>query len=228
MQKSKRIDPIDFRDLHKGQRGFLLATGPSVHGQDLSWLSDEVVVGVNYAHRYTLSKGWVPTYMATADTTRLRDMSEEYAALGDRTSVVLTNRLTAKNIYTAPNLVMPNGVHVTHAHDEYCWDCAHGVRVSQPGSSTGLIALPLLLWLGCNPIYLLGCDCTIKGHSYKDDKSPLNRHAKHTYEKYFFPSMGVAHREAAKKGIQIFNATMGGNLEVLPRVSLDSVRRNEA
>jgi hypothetical protein len=40
--------------------------------------------------------------------------------------------------------------------------------------------------------------------------------------------MGVAHREAAKKGIQIFNATMGGNLEVLPRVSLDSVRRNEA
>lgn len=45
------INNIKFKDLHKGQRCFILGTGPSLKNVDLSILKNEVIFGVNYFYK---------------------------------------------------------------------------------------------------------------------------------------------------------------------------------
>ena len=40
-----------FRNVHKGQRGFIMACGPSINTVDLSLLEDEVVIGTSLAYK---------------------------------------------------------------------------------------------------------------------------------------------------------------------------------
>ena len=101
-----------------------------------------------------------------------------------------------------------------------------------------IVLLELAIYLGFNPIYLIGCDT-----SYTIPKSVINDgdvglisteddDQNHFSSKYFgrsskwhqpFPEKMIWHYEQAKKasdllGVQVYNATVGGKLEVFPRV----------
>ena len=46
-------------------RCFIIASGPSIEEQDLSWLKDEVTIGVNTSYQITRKFGFDPTYRTT-------------------------------------------------------------------------------------------------------------------------------------------------------------------
>ncbi|QLC26654.1 hypothetical protein HFP57_17505 [Parasphingopyxis algicola] len=97
--------------------------------------------------------------------------------------------------------------------------------------------LPLAVHMGISEIYMLGCDCDY-GITSESDEGP---------RKYFYPASEhatsstrassimriwaddgpvfqvyeVARNQLAARGIEYFNATPGGRLNVLPRISLE-------
>jgi hypothetical protein len=100
--------------------------------------------------------------------------------------------------------------------------------------------LQLAVYLGFNPIYLIGCDTSYSVTNmvqYENGDSDLlistdadPNHFDSSYfgkgKKWHEPHVErmIFHYEQAKrvcyeKGVKIFNATIGGNLEVFPRVN---------
>ena len=108
-----------------------------------------------------------------------------------------------------------------------------------------IAALQLAVYLGFNPIYLIGCDTdytipsSIQIDEFDEDifTSEANDDPNHfsseyfgTGKKYSRPSpdrMIFAYKQAQRVcneiGIDVFNATIGGKLEEFPRVSYDSL-----
>jgi hypothetical protein len=97
--------------------------------------------------------------------------------------------------------------------------------------------LQLAAHLGLNPIYIIGCDHYYAGESGIKKDSPVitGQQQNHFLPGYRSPGEVVnpapiaemthsyesAQRFALRQGIQIFNASRGGHLEVFPRISLD-------
>jgi hypothetical protein len=102
-------------------------------------------------------------------------------------------------------------------------------------------ALSQAIYMGCNPIYLLGFDHdylanrsvdrhfyaggTISGHALNN--IPLSDRISYDEEMRANLALWKNYRDlkniAEKKGIQILNATNGGYLDVFPRVSFDEI-----
>ena len=93
------------------------------------------------------------------------------------------------------------------------------------------IALQLAATLGHNPLYLVGCDL---GFVPEVEGEPTTNHFDPEYRTFDdFPleerdatliSMHkIAKRSAGEMGIFIYNATVGGSLEVYPRVDINEV-----
>tara|TARA_R110002020_G_scaffold11692_2_gene43717 strand:- start:1250 stop:1984 length:735 start_codon:yes stop_codon:yes gene_type:complete len=57
---------MKLKNKHKGQRCFIVATGSSINGLDLSLLKNEITIGINLILR---KKGFTPNYLCVADTT---------------------------------------------------------------------------------------------------------------------------------------------------------------
>ena len=71
---------------------------------------------------------------------------------------------------------------------------------------------------------MIGCDTTYGGHV---DESNSDRHPRKDEPAFFnIIAYEKAKRYGDEHGIQIFNATRGGMLEVFPRVTLDSLFHN--
>lgn len=103
---------------------------------------------------------------------------------------------------------------------EFSLDCT---KVVKDGYTVTYAAIQLAMYMGFKEIYLLGCDSNFAGHVdevCKQDKvAAPNTAMIQTYK--------VAKKYADRSGIQIYNATRGGMLEVFPRVKLEEVLKGE-
>jgi hypothetical protein len=203
--------------------------------QDISWLRSEIVVGVNLAHRITVPQGWVATYTTTADWLVARDAAEEWAMLdgirGPLTRLVLSNTILRVKMtrtfakrpnHSWRNLVTRRGVSLRYG-GAFDWNCAGEAKILRGTSSVGMMALPWALFLGLNPIYLLGCDCTARGHAYADG-GKFSPRALFLWQHKFKPGMAMIRKAVEARGRKIFNATLGGSLEAFERVDFDSLK----
>jgi hypothetical protein len=127
-----------------------------------------------------------------------------------------------------------------HIGGEYIPETWHLPGLCEYGGSISW-ALQLAALRGFNPIYLLGCDL----YEYRGPSEPDINHfhpdycpykvRKSTGEEMIGPaewerlnqrlilSHEIARRSAHEMGIEIYNATVGGRLEVYQRVSLAEI-----
>lgn len=85
------------------------------------------------------------------------------------------------------------------------------------------LALPLAMWWGCKNIYLIGCDTSHTPHFNRDNNYANVNQIELTklgYER-------VRH-VADLDGYNIYNAGVGGKLEVFPRVNYEEVLNNKS
>ena len=87
------------KGFHKEKRCFIIGSGPSMKGMDLSWLKDEVTICVNQS--YKLLPDFDPTYVCISDENLWPLVKEKYARMN--TQVVGCFRDTKKfeNDYTS-------------------------------------------------------------------------------------------------------------------------------
>lgn len=225
----------------KGERCFIIGNGPSLNKHDLSLLKDEYVFAVNSFYYKTAETGFRPTFFVVEDDAVMRENIEQIRAYEAPYKFFPTNykelHPAAENTYffrmnrgfyekSSPNYCVPR----------FSTDAS---KVLYCGQSVTYINLQLAFFLGFTEVYLIGMDFDYvippehgrKGdfiYSTTDDPN-------HFHKDYFgkgktwkdpkLERVGMNYRQAKVSyeavGRTIYNATIGGKLEIFERVDYD-------
>jgi hypothetical protein len=224
------------KNRHRGRRAFVVGNGPSLTIADLDRLhaNGEVSLAFNKIYLAFAQTPYRPTYYMVEDPL-----------------VAENNFCVINNLRGFPKL-FPHRLRPWFARDadtrffNLVWD----IRFPNPpqfnpdpeqmywGSTVTYPALQWAVYLGCNPIYLIGMDFNFVEPSTKEmggkvlvgggERNHFHPDYRPVGERWYVPnlhhqeiSFGVARGFAEANGIQMLNATRGGKLEVFPRADFD-------
>jgi GT2 family glycosyltransferase len=237
-----------FYNAFKGKRCFIIGNGPSLNKHDLSLLEGEYTFGVNSFYYKTRETGFRPFFYVVEDSSVMKENIEEIRQFDAPFKFFPTNyrKLHPKQPNTfffrmnrgfyeksSPNYVVPR--FSTDATDVlYC------------GQSVTYINLQLAYFMGFSEVYLIGMDFGyVIPQSHKrtgdvllSDTDDMN----HFHKDYFgkgktwkdpkLDRVALNYKMAKlvyeATGRKIFNATVGGSLEIFERVSYRELLGAEA
>lgn len=229
-------DLIDFHNIHKGRRIFVIAPGPSLREEDVLKLKDEITISVNGTVTLTDTIGWRPTYYCIGDIGGYLKFKDQINNAGYKdvfmdievfkkyekdfpfTPHYYDNYMSFKDL-----LASMRGKVCTEVSDDMYLKGAH-----IGGRSIATIALQLAVYMGASEIYLLGQDCDYSGSKHYFDNR-VNEHfaANPAVQDSFTQAMFAFYRTARKyceeHNIKLYNATRGGRLEELERIDFDKI-----
>lgn len=232
-----------FKNIHSGERCFIIGNGPSLNKTDLSKLKDEITFGVNGIFYKTREIGFVPTYYVVEDDHVLRDnkeaieeydvkykffpsMHRELIDPSENTFYFLYNRGFYEK--RSPNFQMPR----------FSTDIADRVYGGQTVTYTNL---QIAYYMGFSEVYLIGVDFSyvipksavvdgVNITSTEDDENHFHPEYFGKGKKWHDPQLNqvLKNYEFANlvfkwNGRKIYNATIGGALEVFVRKDYNSI-----
>ncbi len=148
----------ELKDIHRGQRCFIIGNGPSLKQTDLSLLKDEFTFGMNRIYLGFPEMGFQTTYFLTINSLVIEQCAEDIRLLTMPRFISWRSRHL---IGTAPDL---NFLHTTYTVPKFSTD-ARG-RLWEGGTVTN-IALQLAYHMGFQQVILIGVD-----HSYSAQGKP--------------------------------------------------------
>lgn len=213
-----------YKNLHEGKRCFVIGTGPSLKVEDLETLHDngELCFSMNNIFRSFADTSWRPDYYVITDYEFLLE-GEVLKNVPDSTKFV--------SDCCKPFWEKNQDDSVLRFHTQY-----ESYRNRRPkfsenfaqrsylGYTVAYTCLQLAVYMGFSEIYLLGIDCSyLKGgkenYFYQQDEKDNLDHG----TDYMVLAYESARAYADSHGIEIYNATRGGMLEVFERVDFDSL-----
>lgn len=234
LQAARPNHPLEqFRNRYEGERLFVIGNGPSLEKTPLDLLEGEYTFAMNRIALLYENTSWRPDFFLCTTTNVARpDWNADIrksVELGvpcfvwDRLEDALPS---TENVHY---IECTGGPEVTpHAPDEW-WSDDITRGVTKFGTSL-LPVLQIAAYMGFKEIYLLGCDLGFR------QETGTGADPNHFHPGYGTPgfsadilnvNMKAAHelaaRAAERLGIRIYNATLGGELEVYPRVDLFEV-----
>lgn len=237
----------DFKDKYTGKRVFLIGNGPSLANTPLELLKDEYSFAMNRISLIYEKTSWRPSFfICTTTNIASSDWKKnifESISLGIPCFVWDELQPHMDIIGNINYLKCTHGEKVTEEAPEEWWSFDIEKYVCKFGTSM-LVALQVAVYMGFNPIYLLGCDLGFKEAKYLfrghhklmkilNLKPSVLKDPNHFDQSYGTPgfdaltlnkNMVAAHKLALKSsekiGVKIYNATPGGNLNVYPRINL--------
>lgn len=213
----------EFKDIHQGQRCFIVGTGPSLTMEDLEKIRGEFSFSVNSIVLSYPDTTWRPTYYAIQDRfgyEKLKDAIRESRmkyVFNGVSNKKMTPQMDIDNIPFPLNLLDHGKMipkHITKFSD-------NAFKVVYAGHSITYSAMELAVYMGFKEIVLLGIDCDyskcvnhIKAYSIQDDINAafLMRE-----------SYKVARKWADEHGVKILNATRNAKLDVFEKVILEDI-----
>jgi len=229
---------------YRGRRCFIMGTGPSINRMDLGLLAEDYVWGLNKCYLLFPRIKWRPSFCVAVDTRVVPDIARELRRLIHnmpettfffpvqfREQLILRS---GANVYwyrevRLDETNLPDGM---FTRDASKWVAS--VR------TVTIAALQLAVYLGFNPIYLIGCDTSYHLHGSvrtegdngeklisieDDDPNHFDPRYFGKGSKWHEPHVDrmIFHYEQAKKvcdalGVRVYNATIDGNLDVFERI----------
>ncbi len=219
-----------FRGRHQGERCFIIGNGPSLAGMDLSQLRHEVTFGLNRIYLLFPQMGFPTTYFVAVNELVVRQFRDEICSLPMPKFVSWFARDVVPD---CPDVVFvrdpkDDTFRFTRRPGLWVWEC----------STVTYVALQLAFYMGFRQVILVGVD-----HRFNTPGTPhetvVSRScdSNHFDPNYFGPgvrwqlpdlrSSERAYRLAletyVKAGRQVWDATVGGALEVFPKVPFESL-----
>lgn len=247
------VENTALQDIHKGERCFILATGPSISTQNLLPLKNETCISINMFYlnndydaikpRYHLVSGIAPHPKITDVLGKLwfREIEEkvkaEYLLLNylDRQFVKENNFFFSKKVFYF-DFSMP-----LEEQPLEIIDAATSLYASQTAS---MMAIQLAIYMGFSKIYLLGMDHDgilrytkrLPMHFYKPQDSIFERQKIHDgdnldWETEFhnqwilWKQYKILKKYADLHRVKIINATPKSLLDVFERADYDKIER---
>jgi len=226
---------LALRDAHRGQRCFILGNGPSLNACDLTPLADEVTFGVNSIFLNREAMGFDPTYYVVEDILVAEDRAAQIDAYhGPRVKFFgnYLRRFLRGDAKTAWLNVMVD----YRAYPGFPRFTPNAARRLWCGGTVSYLCLQLAFHMGFDEVYLVGFDhnYTIPDSAQREGNriTSVEADPNHFHGDYFgkgyrwhnprVDRMEIAYVRAKQAfeaaGRTVFNATVGGKLEVFPRV----------
>jgi hypothetical protein len=247
-KKDPRFNSIkSLENKYSGRRCFIVATGPSLTLDDLDLLKDEITISMNSIIKLFDKTDFRPTVYVTQDNVFFKN-SKELIKKIDLSSVYVGINDMGRRIWKPREAILINdleglpGVNVYNLNLSYNfaewrylgspWKNKFSFDASKQiydGGTVTYSAIQLAVYMGCKDVYLVGVDNgTKKGEKFHitDDEDEGKRLAEKIpasrFEK-FQNNYIYAYNIMKKNGFNLYNATRGGALEGIPRISLDKV-----
>jgi hypothetical protein len=235
----------DLKDRHRGARVFIVCNGPSVKKQNIRPLKDELVVSVSSGYLHPDYADIAPRYHCVPQITyglmTRTDVVTWFREMHDRlgnATLILSD--TEEPLVREEGLFPGRDVRYVHLKGLFA-DLPPGtipdLTNTIPGvQSVPIMALTLAMYMGGDKLYLLGTDHDhFRSGEYKYFYEPTVLRGKDISVDergklrggWFAELSGLANlwsqyrslKEIARaNGIEIFNATCGGELDEFPRV----------
>lgn len=227
------------RDRHRGQPALVIGNGPSLNNQDLTRIGHFVSIGANSYFLKSQVTGVHPDYLTVEDPLPAEDNAEALRAFSGSIKIAARDLepIFGRDAgYTYVNFVRGYQYLAGPRFPFFSLDCARGAFW---GGTVIYMNLQLAAYMGCNPIYLTGMDLSyqipdsadIEGSvitSREDDPNHFDPtyfgagkrwHVPHTDRMQ--ACISKAYRRLDANGIELYNATQGGNLRDVPRRSFE-------
>ncbi len=219
----------DWKDYYAGQRCFILGNGPSLASMNLTHLKNEVTFGTN-----SIALLFPPRHMVLCAKTILvskhwQDIARLGVDMADHSFV--SKRMTALGLSPESVTIIP----VSSKGEWFSDDPI--VKPFCKIFSSGTVMQQLAVYLGCNPIYMIGFDggyvAQEEGEGdpnhftpgyWGDDFRTITRNWANEINKSSMRGHVFAKEYCDTHGIEIYNATPAGNVDTYERVNYDEIR----
>lgn len=226
-KKYKKL--LHYKNIHNGERCFIIATGPSLTMEDIESLKDEKTISMNSICRLYDETDWRPTYYAIQDSYVFNNMQDTLRTHKE-VPVFISDNIWRRFKREKEWIEFPTNVmyHARLTHKNYFAKFSDDAYdIVYDGYSIAYTCIELAVYMGFKEIYLLGTDCTYLGEKEHFVDSGVEDRSR----KYATPKLIVGYEEVKKyadsHGIKVYNATRGGVLEVFPRVRLEDVLKEK-
>lgn len=228
-----RIDSIrkleTLRDSHAGEECVIIGNGPSLKNTDLSKLKDVFSIGMNRFYMAFPDLGFTTSLLLTVNDLVIEQCAEDLRQLPVPTFVSWRGR---RYIQPAPNL---HYLYTSYILPRFTGDATGRLW---EGATVTFVAMQLAYFMGFHRVILIGVD-----HNFTTRGTPnttvvsTGDDPNHFHPGYFgkgfrwqLPDLETSEiayqmaREAYQKdGREILDATVGGKLNVFPKVNFDTI-----
>lgn len=221
------------KDVHKGQRAFVIANGPSLRQTDLRKLRNELTFGMNRIYLMFPELGFSTTYLTVVNDLVIEQTVEDLAKLEiPKFLSWRARRFFPKDL---PLEQVPTFLYTSYTGPRFSRDVRGRVW---EGATVTNVTLQLAFHMGFQQVILIGVD-----HNYRATGKPNTTvvsqgdDPNHFSPSYFgkgfrwqLPDLETSEvgyamaRDAYRKaGREILDATIGGKLTIFPKVGYDSL-----
>jgi hypothetical protein len=225
---------VKYKNCHKNERCFIVATGPSLTIEDVNLLKDEIAFAMNSVYKLFDKTDWRPDYYGIVDGSVFKKIKDEIkfcelncAFYPDK--YIHWNEKYANSVPIKGNFcVNAQERDVIPANWRKTKFGTDMTKLFYEGTSVVHFILQIAIYMGFKEIYLLGTDCNYHGsskHSSIVDYKGGNELGNPPEDIYngLIQDYLKAKEVANTRGIKIYNATRGGMLEVFERVKLEDI-----
>ena len=217
------------KDIHQGQRCFIIGNGPSLKNTDLYLLQNEYTFGMNRIYLKFPELGFSTSYYLSVNSLVIEQCADDIRAL------TIPKFLS----WRSRNLIEPTDdmhfMHTTYSGPNFARDVRGRLW---EGATVTYVAMQLAYYLGFEQVILIGVD-----HSFSTRGRPNTTITSqgddpdHFDEAYFgkgfrwqLPDLEtserayrMAHDVYTQDNRQVLDATIGGKLEVFPKVNYNEL-----
>jgi hypothetical protein len=232
---------LSFHNKHLTERAFILGNGPSLNKCDLTLLKNEITFGVNNIFMNFDKMCFHPTYYVVEDTLVAEDRAElinnyqgpQYKFFGNYLKYCIQG---------TPNSLWINVKVDYREYPDFPNFSTNAARMVWVGGTVSYICLQLAYYMGIKKVYMIGFDHNYQiplsavvgesGQITSQADDPNHFHPGYFGKGYRWNDPRVPRMEKAfvkakiiyeKNNRKIYNATVGGRLEVFDRVQYDDL-----
>jgi hypothetical protein len=218
-----------FNNIHKGERCFIIANGPSLKHVDFSLLENEFTIGMNRIYLMKEQNGFTPNYLACIDEkSQINQFHEEF----NKVEIPCFFNFKLRNKFSKlsnQNFVL----------GKFSQSFAKGIsKAYGNGKSVTYTAIQLAFYMGFKEVYIIGKDHSYNtaqkaGTGIKSDGDENNHFIKGYYKKgqnWDAPDLfgeelayKIARNEFEKNNRKILDATVDGKLQVFEKIDFFSL-----
>jgi len=221
------------KDVHKGQRAFIIGNGPSLKQTDLTKLRNEFTFGLNRIYLMFPELGFSTSCLVSINDLVIEQCAQEMAALDLPKFLAWRARRHFTNLQLS-TFNIPTFIYTTYTGARFARDVRGRVW---EGATVTNVALQLAFHMGFQQVILIGVDHNFasKGDANKtvvSDGVDPNHFSPAYFGKGFrwqLPDLDtseIGYRFAKQAyesaGRQVLDATVGGKLTIFPKVDYNS------
>ena len=228
------------KDVHKGQRCFIIGNGPSLKNTDLSRLKNEFTFGMNRVYLAFEEWGFPTSFLVSVNSLVIEQCAEDFLNLKIPTFFSWrshkffeqVNKAANQQIVPSPNL---HFLHTTYTGSKFATDVTGRLW---EGATVTYVCLQLAFHMGFDTVILIGVDhsFTTQGKpnttivSQGDDPNHFNAQYFGKGFRWQLPDLDtnevgywMAKKAYDDAGRKVLDATVGGKLQVFEKVEYEGL-----